>query len=517
MTEGDINNLYQNALSFFESGNFEEAKNGFQKVLENDPQNLDCHIKLSTIFFKQGMLDAALQFAVNAYNIKPHDYQTFTNLIDILEALNIVDSIVQVYWIYLNEHPDDLNVLKRFAITAYKLLDSMIKERERLGKERMELDKFLSALFELLEKHQKVRISRQYVNPAVGDHLTCWELLLRKKQLYPEEAQTIDVVLTRETHPNEQLAKMYKRYLPVYESDAAFELIDSLPTFSKSKYYRRLSHSGDDFREFVEGKVTLQFLPEEEQLGQRLLREMGVPEGAWFATHLTRDSAFKGYKEVTPSDYRNADIKNCHKAFDFIVQQGGYVFRMGSKVAGPLEYKHPQVIDYATKHRSDFMDIYLFAKCRFFFGSGAGITDVTMLFNLPRLYLNLLPVGFIIQGFGLFLPKIARKSDTGELANYRELLEMGKDKNWYPQYDGIKMAELGYIFEENSEDEILATLEEFYARLNGTWIEKPEDRERLERFYDLWPKDHWCRSPYMRHQIIGTEFLRNHSDYFFGK
>ena len=71
------------------------------------------------------------------------------------------------------------------------------------------------------------------------------------------------------------------------------------------------------------------------------------------------------------------------------MRRGYFVIRMGAVVNEALTTTNPMIIDYATKARSDFMDIFLCANCRFFFGCTGGFTAVPRIFRRPVIFGNL--------------------------------------------------------------------------------------------------------------------------------
>ena len=44
------------------------------------------------------------------------------------------------------------------------------------------------------------------------------------------------------------------------------------------------------------------------------------------------------------------------------------------------------IIDYATRYQSDFGDIYMSARCKFFLGSEGGLITIPWIFNVPVAY-----------------------------------------------------------------------------------------------------------------------------------
>lgn len=69
---------------------------------------------------------------------------------------------------------------------------------------------------------------------------------------------------------------------------------------------------------------------------------------------------------------------------------------MGSAVSKVFKVDNPKIIDYATNGmRSDFMDIYLAAKCLFCISTGLGFDAVPTVFRRPVVYVNHTPVGYL--------------------------------------------------------------------------------------------------------------------------
>ena len=95
---------------------------------------------------------------------------------------------------------------------------------------------------------------------------------------------------------------------------------------------------------------------------------MGIGADDWFVCMHARDTSY--LREWRPEyadawdkvDFKNASIESYVKAAEYIAAQGGFVLRYGAVVEKPFPVTdNPRIIDYATKHRSDFMDIFLAA------------------------------------------------------------------------------------------------------------------------------------------------------------
>jgi hypothetical protein len=83
---------------------------------------------------------------------------------------------------------------------------------------------------------------------------------------------------------------------------------------------------------------------EHRERGQRLLRELGVPEGAWFVGLHVREGSDR------MRDVRNSDIATYRPAIEEIAKRGGWVLRVGDPKMRPLP-PWPNTIDYARSAR----------------------------------------------------------------------------------------------------------------------------------------------------------------------
>ncbi len=177
-------------------------------------------------------------------------------------------------------------------------------------------------------------------------------------------------------HCNEQLAAMWARTLPMVAAPPENAYIVDLQGNGDADNHALLRRSDPH----------LSFTAEEEERGARLMVGLGITH-PFVALHV-RDHA---YLKCGYHDYRDADVADYRLAAEWLADQGYTVVRMGAVVAAPLVSGHPRVIDYATTGRSDFMDIYLSAKCDWMISTGSGIDAVAAIFRRPLLICDLVP------------------------------------------------------------------------------------------------------------------------------
>lgn len=173
--------------------------------------------------------------------------------------------------------------------------------------------------------------------------------------------------------------------------------------------------------------------------GEKELEKVNVPPNSWYVTLHIREPE-KGYRGETPNNttekFRNADPNNYIKAINTIIAKGGYVFRMGHPGITPMP-KIPGLIDYAnSKIKSELMDVFLGATCKFCIGNSSGYHAIPSFFSIPRLLTDIPNhnVYFFLKEFDLYLPRLFLKSD-GKKMTFREMFSypfnaLGHDESY---------------------------------------------------------------------------------------
>ncbi|WP_244982423.1 TIGR04372 family glycosyltransferase [Cylindrospermopsis raciborskii] len=122
--------------------------------------------------------------------------------------------------------------------------------------------------------------------------------------------------------------------------------------------------------------------------------------------------------------YNCVHIETYFKAIQSITDLGGYVIRMGHPGMTPLPTIE-RVVDYAnSKYKSDWMDVFLWASCRFFIGTSSGPLTVPPTFGRPILYTNCPAIG-INPYFprSLMLPRLYYSNTENRFFSFREMLD----------------------------------------------------------------------------------------------
>jgi putative glycosyltransferase (TIGR04372 family) len=324
---------------------------------------------------------------------------------------------------------------------------------------------------------------------------------------------------------NQQLATMWKRILHIWPFWILYpiNLVNRMiPGGEIHEIPNNTQHDKDVHNLLDRFAPHLYFIPEEESIGENRLREMGLSKGTSFVCLITRDEAYLDTYQAGDwnyHSYRNCSINNYILAAEELAERGYVVIRLGAKVNEPMRVEHPLIIDYAINGmRSDFMDIYLGAKCEFCIVGGSGYGSVpTWGFRRPTLFTDILPVGYaptFSDKFILTVKMHILSSQHRELT-MREIFDYDAGFCLHTSEYESKGIELI----ESSPEEIRDVVIEMAERLAGIWQPHPDDKALQKRFWEIFPtdavKDDSEGKP-LHGEIrarFGAHFLRNNRDW----
>lgn len=355
------------------------------------------------------------------------------------------------------------------------------------------------ALLLMLRPWQKIRIGA-LTTERLGHLALNVDLFCRRHQL--QDLKQDELVIFLAGRPaNRQLLDMWKRKLCVVECDFLKNIFEqTLYLWARTPFYEPLEMWSNEYREFNLAEPTLDWTDEEIDRGRSYLRTKGVDlHKDWFVCIYARDPEYLTHEvdsmlNWSYHDHRNADIDSYKDAIRLIVERGGFVFRMGYRVAKPLDFNHPRVIDYATTERTDFLDIFLISQCCFILGTTSGICDVAMIFDRPRIGINWVPFGSAPWGKNcLVVPKLLRYIATGELVDFAQAIAFNerRDSPWI--WDGNYPRQFNIEYVDNTAEEITNATREMLDRLGGEFELTPADIDRQLAYRLHFSKQHWCR------------------------
>lgn len=317
------------------------------------------------------------------------------------------------------------------------------------------------------------------------------------------------VLIPRGTVANEHMLNYWKGLdLKVIESSALCFFLEPLSRSKLSgydvrKYDFNYKPTFPEIQKRYYGRPPLLKLTEFDlKRGWDALENLGLPKGAWFVCVHCREDGYLG--DVDQSN-RNCDINNYLPAIGSIVKKGGWVIRMGD----PTMKKIPnmeRVIDYAhLEIKSDWMDVFLPAACRFFLGSNSGLSAVSSVFGVPSAIANFSPIGGTLSygADSINIPKLLWSVDKKRYLTFREAfdspvsnhrLDMSYSK------DGIEPI-------ENSPEDVTDLAMEVMEKAENKVSYTDEDEMLQKRFRSLMKP---CHHSYGSVSRVGRDFLRKY-------
>ena len=319
---------------------------------------------------------------------------------------------------------------------------------------------------------------------------------------------------------NKQLAKMWRRKIIIFPPfflrplDYLIRNIGFLHSFVGTT----MNFDRDILNLYDKYPAQISFTASELIRGEKELQELGIPRGNPFVCMIVRDGKYLSTECSTDfkNDYRNSNIQNYILAAEELTLQEYYVIRMGAKVEEAIQSLDSKIIDYASNGmRSDFMDIYLGAKCHFCISVGTGFDAIPQIFRRPVVYVNMVPIGVIAtyRSQYLVITKHYYSIDENRELTLKEIISCGAFLNNTSDYELNRIQLI-----ENTPEEIRDVVIEMVMRLDGSWKPGEDDEKLQHRFWEIFPSK--AVASYNGRPLhgeirsrFGAQFLRNNSEW----
>lgn len=355
----------------------------------------------------------------------------------------------------------------------------------------------------------------QLLSHRIGHYAANTEVYLCRRDTFPADRKFVDLFYNSEPVSNEQLHRMWKRVITINPFIRyLYRFTFLVPGGSEHRLQMGGFLDRDTGALMADTLPHLAFTPEETVSGSESLKNMGVSDGTPFICFHARDPVYLSRKypqyDWSYHDYRNSEINSFLPGVEELVKRGYRALRMGSLVGQQLRTDNPGIIDYASDgSRSEFLDVFLSAHCRFFLSTGTGLDAIPMVFRRPIVYVNFAPVEYVASYVRDSLTIFKKYWLVGEqrFMTFREIIASGAGRFM----DSADFARHGIELRENTPDEIRDVILEMDERLNGTWREGEEDEELQRRFWSLIPQSELNSVVKAR---IGAQYLRSNRHLF---
>ena len=196
------------------------------------------------------------------------------------------------------------------------------------------------------------------------------------------------VVLNLSADANSQIRRMYDRVVKIYGAEAKLRRRFTWWASQKGVSRRELVETQSD-QMWIKGVPSISFSAEEESEGQRFLDNHLLVKNNYVCYTVRTESYYLARMSegviLKPQTLRNPSEHTYLEVAELLSRGGMSVLRMGKDLSSVANFANDTtVIDYASKARSDFLDVYLMKYCKFAFVGQTGIVWLRWLWNSPN-------------------------------------------------------------------------------------------------------------------------------------
>ena len=289
---------------------------------------------------------------------------------------------------------------------------------------------------------------------------------------------------------NTYMNSLWRQNLPSVHGHWGW-LLNDISTHFKSINTSSSSTDIDFTGLYLKNYPVPQFKTKDHIKGQEFIDKFS-PSGK-FVCLSVRDASYlqsRSDRDWSYQNSRDSDIDLFLNAAETLAKSGYTVFRMGAVVEKPLTSSNPRVIDYATNGmRTEFLDIYLGAHCTFCISNANGFDSVPRIFKRPLLLadVTIFLDASMLSVKSLHYPKIFAKNSNHSLLTLSEIINRGIANS----LRSYKFSNSQHRVQSLSSEELVEAVTEMAQRVEGTFIETPEQKEmqaKLKHILSTHPK-----------------------------
>lgn len=359
-----------------------------------------------------------------------------------------------------------------------------------------------------------MRCDRSKVSFVVEDLEVALRLETNRNRISGHRPALIFALLDKPS-PNKSLTDMYSRVVTFLGDDRVvlrgiIRYVLPIPRVERRYLPQKNSERLDIWSK---EKPILSFSAKEKQDGLLLQKNLlGDTQNPFICIGIAEQNYYKTKHSTEHPVVQTSDLFSYMPSWENylpcareLLDRGYCMVRMGQYVDGALpENADPRMVDYASKSRTEFGDIWLLGNCRFVVaGGGPGLYWPSSAFNRPTVLTD--SYNLYYTPFGpndLILPQLARSRSEKRLHSFSWIFANGE----WAQDRSLIEGDIEIV--KNTSEEITEVVLEMDQRLNGTWVETDEDIElqnRFQKLRDVVPK--WRIQQSVR---IGADFLRRY-------
>lgn len=325
----------------------------------------------------------------------------------------------------------------------------------------------------------------------IGEFINSFEIYFKKKKI---KKKNLDIFFTQNFISNKFYLNLVKKKIIIVNGYIVFPIYKIFFKLSKfinyfDKFLLNISLDNKVLSQininFGDDKPIIELPKKYLDKGESFLKNIGISNFDKIILLYVRDSNYlkKTFpnKDFSYHDFRDSDVENYVEAINYATSKGYYVFRMGALVQKSLNLENKKFIDYASKYRTDFLDIYMGYRCSFLFGTPAGYDSVPCLtFRKPILSTDscpMYPIMFSFRSKMLYSLKHYYSIKEARKLSIKEIFDLN-----ISDVIGSELKKKNIQLIENSSLEIKESLKEMINSFESNFKYSNEDLELREKY-----------------------------------
>lgn len=244
---------------------------------------------------------------------------------------------------------------------------------------------------------------------------------------------------------NDTILNLFKREINFIYSSFLKRIINSIVhDLIKRKIYFPVNEDIRSYSEYYKTKPSISLNENQLKLGYSLIKKWGIKKNDWWVCFHGRDQNYLKSKypgrNFNYHNYRDFDPNTMIEGMLEVVRRGGIAIIMGDRNSKEISVDHEKIIFYNEKYSSDFLDVFLSAKAKFFIGNSSGLKAISQAFNVPVAATNQIGFNLILQPKNsLTIYKKLYSINKKRILTYNEIYDLGLfneegNKGYFSEY-----------------------------------------------------------------------------------
>ena len=194
----------------------------------------------------------------------------------------------------------------------------------------------------------------------------------------------------------------------------------------------------------------------------------------------------------------------------YVTDNGFKAIKVGKEKINKLDINSKKIFDYTfADYTSDFLDVFIGSKAKFMVSGNTGLNELVTIMRIPRLLVDFSPfriLNWVNEAYTpIILPKKIFSETTNKYLSYTEICK----KNFF-EPDNLEGISKGYIYVDNTEDEILDATKEMIELIEYQSLDLDFERKKQENFWNTYANSHG----YKNGIIISPSFFKKNIELF---